>query len=229
MTRGKCSSCKLVFSKAAMTRHLRTCREKHGAKPLRGHRTDRPASIFHATAEGRYAPEYWMHFEVPASARLADVDRFLRETWLECCGHLSAFTMRGKEYLSDLGDDDYDDEDVEDMSAAFGAVLERGSRFHHLYDFGTATELSLKVVSCREASGRSRRIKLLARNEPPSILCEVCGNAGVWVCPPCLEGAAGWFCDQCAGGHKCATEIDLLPVVNSPRVGMCGYTGEIET
>ncbi|MHB8731060.1 MAG: IS1096 element passenger TnpR family protein [bacterium] len=170
-----------------------------------------------------------MHFEVPASARLAGVDRFLRETWLECCGHLSAFTIRGKEYLSDLGDDDYDDQDVEDMSALFGAVLKPGNKFRHLYDFGTATELSLKVVSCREASGQSRRVKLLARNEPPSMLCEVCGNAAVCVCPQCLEGAAGWFCDQCAGGHQCATEIDLLPVVNSPRVGMCGYTGEIET
>ncbi len=71
-------------------------------------------------AEGLYAPEYWTHFEVPAAASLADVDRFLREIWLECCGHLSAFNIQGKEYLSDT-DDDYDAEDVEDMNVPVGA------------------------------------------------------------------------------------------------------------
>ena len=34
----------------------------------------------------------------------------------------------------------------------------------------------------------------------------------------------GWVCDECAPKHKCGEDM-LLPVVNSPRVGMCGYTG----
>jgi len=31
-------------------------------------------------------------------------------------------------------------------------------------------------------------------------------------------------CEGCAGEHECGEEM-LLPVVNSPRVGMCGYEG----
>jgi hypothetical protein len=36
------------------------------------------------------------------------------------------------------------------------------------------------------------------------------------------EGPA--YHGTCAGGHECGEEM-LLPVVNSPRVAMCGYTG----
>lgn len=217
--------CKATFSQRTMARHLRICKEEHVPSPSPDRLKDRQVSILHMMVEGRHAPEYWMHFEVPTSARLADVDRFLRETGLDCCGHLSAFTIQGREYLSDL-DDDYD-EDAENMDVPVGAVLTSGSKFHHLYDFGTATELTLKIVSRREASVRSKRIKLLARNEPPSIPCEMCGIVAVWVCPQCLDGAVGWVCNKCAGQHECGREM-LLPVVNSPRVGMCGYTGEIE-
>jgi hypothetical protein len=226
MTQGRCRLCKAILSKATMARHLRVCREKHAPSSLPGRLKDREVSVFHVMAEGSYAPEYWMHFEVPAAASLADVDHFLRETWLECCGHLSAFTIHGKEYLSDT-DDGYDDENGEDMDLPIGAVLERGNKFHHLYDFGTATELTLKIVSRRKTSARNRRIKLLARNEPPTMPCEVCGNLAAWVCSQCLDGAVGRVCNKCAGRHGCGREM-LLPVVNSPRVGMCGYTGATE-
>jgi hypothetical protein len=30
---------------------------------------------------------YWMHLEVAAGTTLTILDRFLRDTWLECCGH----------------------------------------------------------------------------------------------------------------------------------------------
>ena len=36
--------------------------------------------------EGRDLPMYWMHLEVTASMTLATLDRFLRDTWLECWG-----------------------------------------------------------------------------------------------------------------------------------------------
>lgn len=46
---------------------------------------------FHLVIEGRYAKAYWMHVAAPLAAPLSKLDRFLRDTWLECCGHLSAF------------------------------------------------------------------------------------------------------------------------------------------
>ena len=41
-----------------------------------------------------------MHVAVPVTAPLSKLDDFLRHTWLECCGHLSAFEIGGKRYAS---------------------------------------------------------------------------------------------------------------------------------
>ncbi len=51
--------------------------------------------------EGYRMPEYWMYLEAPAQATLGDLDKLLRKTWLECCGHLSAFEIAGVSYSSD--------------------------------------------------------------------------------------------------------------------------------
>jgi hypothetical protein len=36
---------------------------------------------------------------------------------------------------------------------------------------------------------------------------------------------SGWFCERCAEENDLNTEEMTLPVVNSPRTGVCGYTG----
>ncbi|MDP2782290.1 hypothetical protein [Devosia sp.] len=38
-----------------------------------------------------------MHLKVAGDARLENLDKFLRQVWLECCGHLSAFRIEGNE------------------------------------------------------------------------------------------------------------------------------------
>jgi len=169
-------------------------------------------------------PEYWMYLEAPAQATLGDLDKLLRKTWLECCGHLSAFEIAGVSYSSD-----------DDMASGWGSgdksmkikvdnVLEPGMKFSHEYDFGTTTELSLKVLSEREGEAKGKSIRILARNEAPVILCQSCGKPATQVCSQCVYDGEGWLCDECAEEHECGEEM-FLPVVNSPRVGMCGYTG----
>ena len=60
----------------------------------------RAARSYHIAVEGRYDPRYWMHLEMPMNLDLRALDRFLRDTWLECCGHLSAFCISGVTYQS---------------------------------------------------------------------------------------------------------------------------------
>lgn len=36
-------------------------------------------------------PIYRLYLSVPFKLKLENLDHFLRETWLECCGHLSQF------------------------------------------------------------------------------------------------------------------------------------------
>jgi len=215
-TRGTCCFCERALTKAGLARHLGACRQKKPGDAVSGPRK----SFYHIAVQGRYLPDYWMHLEVRADATLLDLDAFLRDTWLECCGHLSAFTIDDAQHMP-MADEWLDSES---MDFALEEVLEPGMTFRHEYDFGTTTELSLKVIA--EWQGKPRRdpVRILARNDAPVIDCDYCGKPATQLCTECMYEGRGALCEDCAGDHECGEEM-LLPVVNSPRVGMCGYTG----
>jgi len=220
VSQGLCNLCGGTFGKQAMTKHVKSCKQKEGACGTPAKQSSRKTETFHLLIEGRYSPDYWLHLEVPADAKLKKLDDFLRQIWLECCGHMSAFTIEGQVY-SVAPMSEYDDKS---MNIKLDRVLEPGMKFFHEYDFGTTTYLTLKVVSEGESELKGKDIQVLARNEPPSIPCMSCGKMAMQVCTECLWSGEGWLCDECAAEHRCGEEM-LLPVVNSPRVGMCGYTG----
>ncbi|MGZ8519503.1 MAG: hypothetical protein ACXWX7_05065, partial [Candidatus Binatia bacterium] len=68
-------------------------------------------------------------------------------------------------------------------------------------------------------------VRLLARNEPLVWPCDDCQAPATVVCPFCIDSGDGLFCDAHADAHEHAGEEVYLPVVNSPRMGVCGYTG----
>ena len=218
---GTCHLCSGIFDKSQMTRHLKACKQKECSEQPSGARGSRKKDAFHLLVEGRYLPEYWMHVELPADAQLAALDRFLRDTWLECCGHLSMFSIGDKKYSpTEMGD--FDDET---MDARLSEVLSPGMKFYHEYDFGSTTYLTLKVIAQEQRPIKGKAVQILARNEPPEIPCISCGKPATRVCAQCIYSGAGWLCNACAAKHECGEEM-LLPVVNSPRVGVCGYTGD---
>ena len=231
---GKCGFCNATFTKAEMTKHLKSCKQRDtvsGKPSEKRKQTSRDKKIFHIVVEGSYLPEYWMHLDVAANATLKNLDDFLREIWVECCGHLSAFTIDNVQYERDTGGVDAmwpmifgRGTPTRSMKANLGSVLRPGLKFHYEYDFGTTTDLTLKVLSEREGKIKDRSIQILARNDQPPITCEVCGKPATRVCSQCVDSGQGWLCGKCARKHECGDEM-LLPVVNSPRVGMCGYTG----
>ncbi len=232
VSKGKCYLCGGAFSKAGMSRHLTTCRQDHALARLEGQGRLRTTPLFHLVVEGADRPMYWLHLEVPMDAKLKNLDTFLRNIWLECCGHLSAFTIEGTRYELDTGGVDGmwamffgPSTPPQSMNVALGEVLRPGLSFWHEYDFGTTTELTGRVVSEYEGKARGKSIQILARNDPPPFQCEKCDQLAVWVCSQCIYEGGGWLCKKHAPRHKCGEEM-LLPVVNSPRVGMCGYTGE---
>src|SRR5437899_5789704 len=103
VSKGVCSFCKGEFEKAKMTQHLKYCKQR--ATEIATELESTPAlqkiRLFHILVEGRYNPQYWMHLELSAQDDLADLDDFLRAIWLECCGHLSEFTIGGTSYRSE--------------------------------------------------------------------------------------------------------------------------------
>lgn len=224
-SKGICTFCHGEFSKSTMARHLETCEQRASTEAKAGSRRKaQKIRAFHLVVEGRDLPMYWMHLDVTASTTLATLDRFLRETWLECCGHLSAFEIGGVRYAVDAGMDDGWGMDEKSMRVRLDKVFSPGQSCSYEYDYGTTTELKLKVIAEREVEAKGKAIEVLARNSPPVIVCEECGKPATNVCSQCIFDGKGWLCDDCAVEHECGEEM-LLPVVNSPRVGMCAYSG----
>ena len=219
---GKCYFCKRTFSKKGMTRHLQSCsKRKNILESSSGNKGIKKVKIFHIIAEGNdYLSDYWLHIEVPAIATLEELDNLLRDVWLECCGHLSLFKIEDEIYFSEP-DENWEQED---MSIELSNVLSLNKKFYHEYDFGSTTYLKLKVVSERESEIKDTSIRIIARNDPPPITCSYCDKLSTEICTECLWSDGGWLCDDCAKKHKCSREM-FLPVVNSPRTGVCGYTG----
>ena len=202
-----------------MTRHLKGCSADHDLS--RG----RAARLFHLRVEDAYSPFFWLDLEIKAGATLADLDDFLRGIWLECCGHLSSFDIEGVTYTVPYYGGPFGDFGDRSMDTKLWKVLAPGTRFGHTYDFGTSTELKLRVVGDREGRIGHDPLRVLSRNEPLAWACMVCERPATEICTYCMyERENPFLCDAHAEEHECGEEA-LLPVVNSPRMGMCGYTG----
>lgn len=211
MTEGECFLCHGSFTKRGMGRHLKSCQEEN-------FEPERKGETIHLRISGQYRPDYWMHLAVWPEATLEELDAFLRDVWLECCGHLSMFEIESRRYsmqpieeYGELG-----------MDYSIRKVARRDVEFKYEYDFGSTTELSLKGKAIWK--GRpEEKILILARNKPPSIECS-CGKEATKVCGVHVHSKEGWLCEDCAPEHECGEDM-LLPVVNSPRTGICGYAG----
>jgi hypothetical protein len=152
---GKCIGCDQTFDKRNITKHLSTCEQLKNVIP--------PSST-----EGLHIivthGGYWLHLAAPQDLTLAQLDGFLRNIWLECCGHMSAFTIGGRRYTGssrvDMGE--------RSMNVALGKVLTHKTRFLHEYDFGSTTQLTLLVNGpWQMPEQREKSVALLARNNPP--------------------------------------------------------------
>ena len=182
---------------------------------------------------------YWMELAVWADTTLRQLDEFLRGMWLECCGHLSEFTILGVRYtnLAPHPDDpnaaairaDYwmeDDEEHTDVAVV--DVMPQDALVSYEYDHGSATELFLENLGRHgDLVGLLRprqpwhgdRIMVLARNEPDEE-CVACGASARWrlLTPDSAAREPIPFCDGCrpdAGRYQL--------VMNSPREGTDCY------
>ena len=227
-SKGTCTFCHRELSKASMTRHLESCEQRIAMQGEReSHQQAKTIKAFHVVVEGYRLPMYWMHLEVAVDTPLATLDRFLRNTWLECCGHLSVFRIGGFNYYEDAEIDAYYDWDArrKNMQAKLEEVFSPGQTCSYEYDFGSTTELLMKVISEYEVDMNGKAIQVLARNSLPIVPCDVCGEPAASLCTQCSYEDKGCLCDACAKKHTCDEEM-LMPLFNSPRAGVCGYTGQ---
>lgn len=223
-TKGKCYFCNKIVGKTAIKRHIDSCKDKEKVYSEAKTKGTKTAKYFTILIQDYYTPLYWIYVDIPTSATLKNLDTFLRDVWLECCGHLSSFKIDEETYNSSPDTDSFWGKKEQGMNYKLYNVLSVDTTFIHEYDFGSTTRLKLKVVSEYERPISKKKVEILARNLPPEFKCSQCDKAmATNVCADCGD----WICDECSEEHECGEEM-LLPVVNSPRVGVCGYCGNEE-
>lgn len=216
---GVCVNCGAREASAGMIDHLRGClsaRSGHGW-----------TAMVQMRVEAVDAPHFWMDLEVEAGAQLSRLDDFLRATWLECCGHMSAFHIGRYMYSSTGPVGPPLSASERAMTIPLSEVLPApGTAFRYEYDFGSTTRLVLHAWGRREGTRERKGIRLLARNEARVWRCIECTEVATAVCPYCRDTGDGTFCATHARRHDCSGEGQdvFLPIVNSPRMGVCGYT-----
>ena len=171
-SRGKCAFCGREMTRGGLVRHLKACPQREEATRAANQEPGQEQILYHLQVQDAWRGDFWLHLEMRGSATLADLDHYLRAIWLECCGHLSQFSVGG-----------WGGEDVP--------------------------------------------IFLMARNDPPEAQCVECGQPASWLCLECVYELEepGTLCDEHARMHPHDNYGEPMPLVNSPRVGMCGYVG----
>lgn len=204
--------CKEELTRGTISRHL-----------LKKHQSASGTSCFLILVTTSDPSPYWLALIADQHASLADLDNVIREVWVECCGHMSAFHIGGTEYATTWDGDGIDDEfsDTEDMHIELDEVLDSGMSFWYEYDFGSTTELKLKVAGVITCDDAPEDVFIAGMNTKPDAVCETCGK-------PAQYHYNVWekeqtFCNICA--KDVDDECYLLPITNSPRTGICGYEG----
>jgi hypothetical protein len=217
------------MTRSGLARHLRNCSVRLEAQAEANRSRRQRQTLYHLQVQDAWGGNYWLHLEMRGNATLQDLDDYLRAIWLECCGHLSAFQIGNVRYTQIF----YDGMSIGEerpMKVRVGGIFATGMEIPYEYDFGTTSHLLIKVID--ERIGKpitSHPIVLMGRNkfDPPA--CMKCGEPATQLCTVCLYERADGRCDLCDRHAETHRHGDMiLPLVNSPRAGMCGYVGPAE-
>ncbi len=215
-SRGICNFCGKETTKGAMTRHLQVCpRYFEGIEvALQGKQSEETLLLLRV--QDAHIKDFWFDVEMSGAATLKKLDAYLRAIWLECCGHMSEFSTGGWGSRK-IG-----------MTQTALKAFSTGSQLTHIYDFGTSSETLVTLIAQRQGKALTKHpIALLSRNIIPKVECQSCGENATHLCMECQyeHEKPGFLCAEHVKKHPHKQYGKPLKLVNSPRLGMCGYDG----
>lgn len=176
--KGKCYYCSKELTERTVKRHMKNCIEMKKAIQDEFETEKKKRKQFMISLKDKYdTSTYCIYVSIDASLQLYHIDKFIRDVWVECCGHLSMFKIGQKKYF-DNSDGNYA------MNVKLKDILHTGQKFEYEYDFGSTTYLNLEVVDEIEVSRNHSQIEIIARNN----------EEGVPNSP--RDGICGYICNE---------------------------------
>ncbi|WP_055052861.1 hypothetical protein [Blautia obeum] len=87
--------------RTGIAKHLQTCKKRVDLYE----KAEKTEKYFELLLYGAYNKDYWLIIQIKENATLDNLDRFIRDIWVECCGHLSVFEIDGVSYEREPDDD----------------------------------------------------------------------------------------------------------------------------
>lgn len=215
-SKGACVYCAGEITRSGATKHLNACPNRRSVIATAEKTKAADETLHHLRAQDAGMCEFWLDLEMRGSCTLEELDFYLRGIWLECCGHASRFSIGG-----------WRGEEIPKKST-INKALRPGKTLTHIYDFGTESKTLITPVKTRVGKPTTKHpIALMARNLMPEVFCLECGRPASFLCIECQieDDTSGWLCDIHARNHRHDEYGDPIPLVNSPRLGLCGYDG----
>lgn len=206
--KGKCYYCNKELTEKTIKRHMKDCSEMKKKIDELSVGDKKQRNQFMIAIKSKYDKnEYCIYLSIDENLSLLHIDQFLRDVWLECCGHLSAFKIKRKIYQ------DYS------MDTKLKDILTVNEKFEYEYDFGSTTDLILEVIDIIKVPASFSQIEIIARNNEVIHHCEICGAEAEYFD---YENDQ-WECKKCIDKNN--DMITKFNYCNSPRDGVCCYGG----
>lgn len=228
-------------------KHLEACPDRKNA--LATEKGEEKCGYYELVISDKYEPDFWLVVDAKDNCLLCDLDTFLRDIWVECCGHMSEFHV-GPSTYADTFAMEMGWGGPSSLESMFGSwrrgpskprswevqlksVFKNTRKMTYIYDMGTPTELVIQMRGHHTGKCMEDSITILSRNIPPKNICSICGKKdATWV-----NGARIWedpehafICDGCKKDIMPVAKKEygydpFLPNCNSPRRGVCAYAG----
>lgn len=219
--KGRCYYCNKELTARTIKRHINNCPniKKIISDEINANKKTRNQFII--SMKDKYNKDtYCIYLSIDENLQLQHLDKFIRDVWVECCGHLSSFYINGTRY-------DDNSNNLYQMNIKLKEILSIGDKFEYQYDFGSTTYIVLEVVDKIEVSKCHSQIEILARNDETDYPCSKCEEKAQYY----HYRTGDFLCKTCADkldedDFEYETEELCEDYFNSPRDGVCGYVGD---
>ena len=156
---GKCYYCKKELTERTIKRHIKNCPVMSRVIEEKMNNSTTSRDQFIISLKDKYSPKvYSIYISIDANLQLHHLDQFIRNIWVECCGHLSVFYINGHSYADNSNK-------MNEMNVYLKDVLNDELKFEYEYDFGSTTSLILEVVDILIVPKTFTQIEIIARNK----------------------------------------------------------------
>ncbi|HEY8890800.1 MAG TPA: SEC-C metal-binding domain-containing protein [Clostridium sp.] len=222
--KGKCYYCNEKLSERTVKKHVKGCKVRKEKIEESMASSKKTKSQYILSIVPQYgSKEYSLYIAIDIDLTLKNLDSFLRDIWLECCGHLSSFIIDDVNYDSSVDDEFEIFSHTETMDFKLRQVISVGYKFRYDYDFGSTTTLKIEVIDEYFTAENHSQIEILARNEEIQNFCCNCNQKAKYF----DYEEEKYFCEDCI--DEDSDMVGEFEYTNSPRDGVCGYVGNRDT